>query len=241
MHYIRTFKNNYDIDIVVDFTDNIDYVQSSGLDWIEIGEQNAENGNYFYNGKVISVDSDDYSIIENLINEKEDPLRIEREAIQAELDALAEAEILAALENLVMEEPTDFIPPEPPDPNDEGAVAAAEQSGKVDPRKFTKPMATPILGVESTESNLRDWERNYLNISSLISALSDEKYSEITNNVVIFDPAHEFPDGFTQTHFPFPDDTVIDYIDHLKAVKQTYKDLLDTICTDLNLPPIPEA
>lgn len=241
MHYIRTFKNNYDIDIVIDFTDNFDFMQSSGLDWIEIGDQEAENGNYFYNGEVISLGSDNYSIIQNLIDEKEEPLRIERERIQSELDALAEAEALAALENLVMEEPIDFIPPEPPDPNDDEAVAAAEQSGAVDPRKFKRPIAAPILGVESTESNLRDWERNYLNISSIISALESKNYSEITNNVVIFGPAHEFPDGFTQTHFPFPDDTVDEYIDHLKAVKQTYRDLLDTICTDLNLPPIPEA
>jgi len=70
MYYIRTFKNEYGIDIIIDATENSDFVQSSGLDWIEVANQEAENGNYFYDGKVISVDSDDYSIIQNLIDQK---------------------------------------------------------------------------------------------------------------------------------------------------------------------------
>jgi hypothetical protein len=241
MYYIRTFKNEYGIDIIIDATENSDFVQSSGLDWIEVANQEAENGNYFYDGKVISVDSDDYSIIQNLIDQKEEPLRIERERIQAELDALAEAEALAALENLVMEEPTDFIPPKPPDPNDEEAVAAAEQSGAVDPRKFKKPEVYPILGVESNEKSMEDWTIRYNNLSSVISALQNNEYQEVVNNVVIFDPPHEFPDGFTQSHFPFPEDTVDDYIQFLIGTKQEHKNLLDRICSDLNLPPIQEA
>lgn len=242
MYYIRTTKNNYDIDVIIDVTNNLDFVQSSGLDWIEIGENQAENGNYYYDGKIISVDSEDYVIIENIIKDIEEPARIERERIQAELDAIAEEEFKKFLEEQekLQEEPTDFIPPEPPDPKDAEAIAAAENAGALDPRKFKKPTPAPILGVESTESNLRDWERNYKNMSFLIDTLNSQNLT-VENNVVIFDPELEFPDGHTQKYFPFPEDTVQEYIAYLVAVKQTYKDLLDTICSDLNLPPVAEA
>lgn len=239
MYYIRTIKNNYDIDVVIDVTDNADFVQTSGLDWIEIGDIQAENGNYYHDGKIISVDSDDYVIIENIIKEYEDPARLERERLEVEFQENFEKEIEEFFRTQSFEEPTDFIPPEPPDPTDAESIAAAEQSGAVDPRKFSKPTAPPILGVESTESNLRDWERNYKNISFLINSLISENPS-VVNNVATFDVELEFPDGHKQKYFPFPEEDISGYIQHLSAVKQTYRDLLDTICTDLNLPPIPE-
>lgn len=239
MYYIRTIKNNYDIDVVIDVTDNTDFVQTSGLDWIEIGNVQAENGNYYYDGKIISVDSDDYVIIENIIREYEEPARLERERLEAEFEENAKKEIEEFFESQTLEEPTDFIPPEPPDPNDSEAIAALESSGALDPRKLKKPTPYPILGVESTESNLRDWENNYKNISFLINTLNSQDLT-IENNVVVFDPELEFPDGHTQKYFAFPEDTVQEYIAYLVAVKQTYRDLLDNICSDLNLPPIPE-
>lgn len=246
MFYIRTIKNRYDIDIIIDSTDNQEFVQTSGLDWIELSPEitsSPENGLYYYDGKVISTDSPEYDeIIVPIIDSFEEPLRIEREEREAKEQEEYELLLSQQFEELLdTEPPTDFIPPEPPDPTDEEAIAAAEAAGAVDPRSLPNPGAYPILGVESTEENLRDWEKNYLNISSLISALSANDYLKIANNVVIFDPAHEFPDGHTQSHFPFPEDNVDGYIQHLTAVKQTYKDLLDKICTDLNLPPVPEA
>lgn len=239
MYYIRTIKNNYDIDVVIDVTDNTDFVQTSGLDWIEIGNVQAENGNYYYDGKIISVDSDDYVIIENIIREYEEPARLERERLEAEFEENAKKEIEEFFESQTLEEPTDFIPPEPPDPTDEEAIAAIEAAGAIDPRKLKKPTPYPILGVESTESNLRDWENNYKNISYLINNLNSGNI-KVENNVVIFDPELEFEDGHKQKYFPFPEDTVEEYISYLIAVRQTYRDLLDTICSDLNLPPIPE-
>lgn len=239
MYYIRTVKNNYDIDVVIDVTNNSDFVQTSGLEWIEIGDVQAENGNYYHDGKIISVDSDDYVIVENIIKEYEEPARLERERLEAEFEEISKREIEEFFENQKSEEPTDFIPPEPPDPTDAEAIAAVESAGAVDPRNFTPPKAYPILGVESTQSNLRDWERNYKNISFLINSLNSENPT-VVNNVAIFDPELEFPDGHKQSHFPFPEKDISGYVQHLIAVKQTYRDLLDNICSDLNLPPIPE-
>jgi len=239
MYYIRTIKNNYDIDVVIDVTDNTDFVQTSGLDWIEIGNIQAENGNYYYDGKIISVDSDDYVIIENIIRESEEPERLERERLEREFEENAQNEIQEFFENQLLENTTDDTAPEPPDPLDDEAIAAAESAGAVDPRNFTRPKAYPILGVESNESNLRDWERNYKNISFSINSLNSGNFT-VVDNVAIFDPELEFPDGHKQSHFPFPEDDVNGYIQHLIDVRQTYRDLLDTICTDLNLPPIPE-
>jgi hypothetical protein len=239
MYYIRTIKNNYDIDVVIDVTDNTDFVQTSGLEWIEIGNTQSENGNYYYDGKIISVDSEDYVIIENIIKEYEEPARLERERLEKEFEENTQKEIQEFFENQLLENTTDDTAPEPPDPLDADAIAAAEAAGAVDPRNFTTPKAYPILGVQSTESNFRDWERNYKNISFLINSLNSENPT-VVNNVAIFDPELEFPDGHKQSNFPFPEDDINGYIQHLIAVRQTYRDLLDTICTDLNLPPIPE-
>jgi len=239
MMWIRTIKNKYNLDVIIDSTGDEEFTKTSGLNWIMIDENVSnfpENGAYFCDNKVIPINSDDYEkIIVPRINEFEEPLRIEREKIiQEETEKiLLELEKLNSIEP---EEPTDFIPPQSPDPKDAEKIQELSEKGLLDPRKFPKPTAHPILDVESTEENFEIWYEKYLNLSSLIDALVNKKYSDIVENVVIFDPPHKFPCGVEQSNFAFPEDTVEEYIDYLSQVRSTHKDLLDTICGDLGLP-----
>lgn len=249
MSYIRTIKSNYDLDIVIDVTDNQDFVQTSGLDWIDIGDQSAENGNYYHEGSIISVDSDNYSVIENIIFEAEEPERIERDRIKAEEDAalLAYLESDEFLEEIKLtegyiapEEGPEFTPPAtPPDPLDAAAIAAAEASGAVDPRTLELP-APPVFDTPEVinEEVYQRWLSDYNNISVLSNALVSASYNEVSENVVIFTPGLEFPDGNIQTHFPFPEATVEDYAAYVASVKLERKRVLDIICEYLGKPQV---
>ena len=86
MFYIRTEKNIYDLDIVIDVSDNKDFVETSGLSWVEIQQEEPPAiGMYYYEGKFISIDSEDYKIIEDIIFEFEEPKRIVREKEEQKL------------------------------------------------------------------------------------------------------------------------------------------------------------
>lgn len=103
--YIRTITDQYDFNIVIDVTDNEVFVNTTGFDWVNIGELTAKNGDFFYNNKIISPDSEDYTLIEEILFEKvevenivireAENLRLLQE--QKELEA-AEAEAAAASE-----------------------------------------------------------------------------------------------------------------------------------------------
>lgn len=216
MYYIRIEKNNYDIDIVIDVTDNEEFVTTSGLSWISIDTEKApEIGNYFYNEKFISLDSEDYKIIENIIFKHEEVLRIAREKEQEKINQ--------ELEKLQKETSIDLPPPKLP------------ELEPIDPRDLPKPIAGPIIGVEINLENYDHWKNSNANLNILINAL-ETKNPIVENKIAKFDPPITFPDGAIQPEFAFPEDTIEEYINYLKQTDSYQKELLVRMRTYLGIP-----
>ena len=242
MIYIRTIKNSYDIDIIIDSTNNQRFVETTGLEWICLPDDVdtlPENGSYYYEGKIIPLNSEDYDkIISPIINEIEEPLRIQREKEEQRLKEEFELEFeskMLEIQSNDEDEPESLFPVVPPDPLDIEEIERLKSLGAIDPRDMPPPTTIEFADVESTKENLEEWKEKYYNLCALVDALESKSYSEIVDNVVIFDPPLEFPCGVEQSHFPFPEETVDGYLGHLIKVKENYITLLDKMCSDLNL------
>jgi hypothetical protein len=207
MYYIRTEKNNYNIDIVIDVTDNEHFVQTSGLSWIETDvDISPQIGDYYYNNKFINLQSEDYKIIENIIFEYEEIKRIEREA--------EEERIRLEIERQMHENPIEPAPPE-----------LTIDAPLIDPRTLPKPVPGPLIGIEITMQNYEHWSNANANTNVLINAL-ETKNPVVEDRIAKFDPPIEFPDGVIQSEFAFPDDSLGEYIDYLKQTDFYQKELL---------------
>lgn len=219
MFYIRTEKNYYDIDVVIDVSIDENFVISSGLSWIRVDNQEIpEIGNYYYEGKFISLNSEDYKIIENIIFEQEEVKRLEREA--------EEERIRQEIEKQLSENSIELPPQE-----------INEEPKLIDPRTLPKPKAGPIIGIEINTENYNHWKSANDNLLVLIDAL-ETKNPVVEDNVAKFNPPVEFPDGTTQSEFAFPDDTFEEYIDYLKQTEFYQKELLSRMRNYLGIPEI---
>ena len=220
MFYIRTEKNIYGLDIVIDVSDNKDFVKTSGLSWVEIQQEEPPAiGMYYYEGKFISIDSEDYKIIEDIIFEFEEPKRIEREKEEQRLLEEYQERIQKEMEEL----------PPPPEP-----ITIEEIKEKIE--NIPKPVAKPIEDVESTQENYEQWTIILKNLECSISAYDSGNYSVEDDIVVIFNPPIEFPNGITQEQTILPPSmTIEDQIEHLKENKNYVLELIERIKTDLKI------
>ena len=220
MFYIRTEKNIYGLDIVIDVSDNKDFVETSGLSWVEIQQEEPPAiGMYYYEGKFISIDSEDYKIIEDIIFEFEEPKRIEREKEEQKLLEEYQERIQKEMEEL----------PPPPEP-----ITIEEIKEKIE--DLPKPVAKPIEDVESTQENYEQWTIILKNLECSISAYDSGNYSVEDDIVVIFNPPIEFPNGITQEQTILPTSmTIEDQIEHLKENKNYVLELIERIKTDLKI------
>jgi len=220
MYFIRTEKNNYGIDIIIDVTDDTDFVSNTNLNWIQINSEiKPEIGNYFHEEKIISMNSEDYSIIQEIIFEQEEIVRIEREKEQERIFQ----EILKA-----QEEQSQNTDPSP-DPLE------VDLMPPVDPRTLPKPVPGPIVGIEINMENYDHWKNANVNLNALINAL-ETKNPTVEDKIAKFDPPLEFPDRTTQSEFGFPDDSVEEYIDYLKQTDFYQKQLLTRMKSYLGIP-----
>jgi hypothetical protein len=225
MFYIRTEKNIYGLDIVIDVSDNKDFVKTSGLSWVEIQQEEPPAiGTYYYQDKFIPIDSDDYKIIEDIIFEFEEPKRIEREEEEQKLLEEYQERIRKEMEELELEE----LPP-PPEP-----IPIEEIKERIE--DLPKPVAKPIEDVESTQENYEQWTIILKNLECSISAYDSGNYSVEDDIVVIFNPPIEFSDGITEEQVILPPSTTIeDQIEYLKEHKNHVLDLIERIKTDLKI------
>lgn len=227
MFYIRTEKNIYGLDIVIDVSDNKDFVKTSGLSWVEIQQEEPPAiGMYYYEGKFISIDSEDYKIIEDIIFEFEEPKRIEREKEEQRLLEEYQERIQKEIEERQELEKELLLPLEPI-----SIEVIKEEIGDL-----PKPVAKPIEDVESTQENYKQWTIILKNLECSISAYDSGNYSVEDDIVVIFNPPIEFPNGITQEQTILPPSmTIEDQIEHLKENKNYVLELIERIKTDLKI------
>ena len=81
MYYIRTKKNKYDIDVIIDVTSDSTFKSHTSLEWkdADIASPGPIVGHYWHGGKSIGLDSADYSEIQTIINSVEEPIKVERD------------------------------------------------------------------------------------------------------------------------------------------------------------------
>jgi hypothetical protein len=104
MTFVRTITDKYGIEIIIDTTDNEDFVKIHSSDWKEI-PNTATPGDFYHNGKAISTSDDDYSLIQEIIfnevekenvilraHEEEERLKEEQERAAAQLELEKEEE-----------------------------------------------------------------------------------------------------------------------------------------------------
>jgi hypothetical protein len=215
MYYIRTEKNNYDLDIIIDTTDDENFVNTSGLDWILVNSTEIpQKGSYFYDGKIITLDSEDYKIIENIIFESEEPNRIVRDEEYKKL--IEEFEKLK--EQMILEEENNL------------------ENFKEDVlNNLPKPIASPIEGIDSTIENYNIWKDNLSNLEIMVNYYDSGNHT-VEDNVITFNPPIEFPGGTIQESVVLPYSmTFEDQHEYLKKHKEYVKELLDRIKDDLQI------
>lgn len=226
MFYIRTEKNKYNIDVIIDVCDNAEFVNSTNLDWIELNvKQKPENGNYYYDGKIIPLDSDDYSIIENIIFEYEEPLREERDK---NLPIIIEEEN-NDLENILDVVVENIDTPPPPSPEE----ISWEQKQEI--LQLEKPKLNTYDVVESNQENLELFEFSLENIEKTISAYDSGNFT-FSDNEVTFNPPIEYNNGMVEKKVIIPLSLTLEgQIQHLKDQREQMVILLDRIKKDLEI------
>lgn len=225
MFYIRTDKNKYNIDVIIDVCDNVEFVNSTNLPWIEVDvEKKPENGNYYYDGKIISIGSDDYSIIENIIFEYEEPLREERDK---NLPIIPEED--DNLENIfdIVNENNQILPPEKP------PEITEEQKQEI--LQLERPKLNTYDEVESNQENLELFEFGLENIGRTISAYDSGNFT-FSDNEVVFNPPIEYSNGQIEEKVIIPlSISLEEQIQHLKNQREQMIILIDRIKKDLQI------
>lgn len=202
--YVRTQKNKYDLDVVIDATGDAEYAAATAnLDWTRLSKLDSipPNGAYILDGNVITVDSDNYSLIADIIFNKEEEYKLEN-GISTEIEQLPDEIEYATSDAFDVETKSDDT--------DYG-----------DGRNMPKPMALPILGVEPTPENYNHWWYNLQDIKALIYSLENNLVSD-TDRIATLSSAPNYAVRFdghipdTKLEYPYPDDTLAEYIDFLK-------------------------
>ena len=226
--YIRTITDQYDFNIVIDVTDNEEFVNTTGFDWINIGDLTAKNGDFFYDNKIISHESEDYTIIEEvmfekveanniIIREEEEKKRQQAEQewaeevarAEAENEAIAVAERAAAAAELAAK--PEVLPEHlrPVPENFEEVLATIPKPKLIDYREEFKD-------VDVTVELLKEWVAKNKEMTKFVAALSTATQD---GKKVVFNPAYvrnagtELEETLEWMYMPW--DTVTEYYEHM--------------------------
>lgn len=232
--HIRCITNKYNLNVVIDVCEDTDFARlTANLDWIDI-DGTAKPGDYYYNNKIISLDSDNYNIIEGIIHQAEEADRIAREAevaaqIAAEEARLAEMQKLSEAEDEVIAEPVEILVHKLPD-----------DVTKVKQEILSHPIPAPVNYFNDPQpekfllSDLDAWDHRVIESNRLISAVESSTWND---HVVTFDPPHRIAPG---TEFEaireydiVPHKSKADYVSYLKATAENIKKYRDYVAAQL--------
>lgn len=234
--YVRTDKNLYGLDIIIDVSDNDHFVQTSGLDWINIDNSYSPKiGDYWYQDNVISPGDDNYNLIEKIIFDVEEEKRLVREAEEKQFEEdqaklLAQALDDAEKSDLMLDSPPPIIPEEPP-------TIDLVEFVKSLPRPTLIPLSEVLKDEQKTPELLEEWTRKNNELVKLIGAVVNSTRFE--DQKVYFDPLlvenQGTPEEYTREFMLIPDSTKEEYLEHLRAVDADQKEFLTSLKTELGL------
>ncbi len=250
MYYIRTKKNKYDIDVIIDVTTDSTYKNHTSLEWkdADIAAPGPTIGHYWYNGKSIGLESSDYSIIQKVIDDIEEPLIAQRAAdpeipatpdvVDPELTLFPGVGASVLAQELTVKEQMDLA----------RAVGKSKAEDR-DPLKTFEPSQ-----LVSDQPNYNRIAKELSNIKVMVAGFSSS--SNYTLNVaskdtefttVTFDPALTFTAekdengdavGISTFIIPPGDDdngNIDDYIQYWSDLEAKYQAINDTMESDLGL------
>ncbi len=201
--YIRTNLISNNLYFVVDIMNDVNYVNSTNLEWTEINNQSVSLGDYLYNGEFISTQNTEKynSIVAPILYEMEEDYKkknnitVPDPTIQQNSDE-SESFTAATVEPLVMNVNTNLRNSIPP------------------------PTARDIASIPGISLDI-----NHYNQYKLIKEKVDASRTRIQNNsgvsintsskIITFDPILTFSDGETQQYANYVESNATDYAAYL--------------------------
>lgn len=211
--FIRTITDRNSLNIVVEVSNDVDYVNSTAFEWTEIPNQDVNIGDYYYNDSVIHVNSPEYdSIISPIVFAGEEEFKKQQG--------------LSVPETPVEEDPVVTVSASPPTIEVEPATPSAD---------LPPPMLPDYSNEPLTEENLREWEKTNANVSLYLNRLKGKGVTFV-NNKVTFSPPLEYPGGTVQSEFYAVGHTSLnDLISYIEQVNTLQTNLIERIKRQLNI------
>ena len=250
MYFIRTKKNKYDIDVIVDVTSDVAYKDTTAFTWTEVDlpSPGPQVGHYWLNGKSIGLDSTDYSEVQAVINSVEEPLRISREAAEVTAEStLPEIEVKAIPGTGGASARAEFL-------NSKSQMEIAKNTGKSDATINDPVNVDSPEDLVSTTANYDHYVKQLASIDVMVAGLSSSSNYTLTpaateadQTVLTFDPPLVFQnqnaDGtdVSVTDFVVPPgdvgsgNDISDYIQYWTDLRAKVLALKDKMKTDLGL------
>ena len=218
--YIRVQKDKYDLDIVIDVSNNQLFVETSGLEWIEI-IGNPTPGDYYYQGKFIADHDGEYTTIQQVIHQLEE----ERKTAEGIVTGEPQPEGVVNQDE-VQEEPNPVMPTE------------QQWVAPPPPTVHAEPLPQDVLE-PSTAENLNRWQENNRNHKKLIERLqSGTGFTINSDHYIVFTPPLVYENTTNDETYEhhkslMMDDTVEEYLEYLLEMDTMQLALIARIQSEL--------
>lgn len=232
--YFTTKTNKYGIKVIEHTTSeaNVDFVNSSGLAWLEVDEEliMPETGDYWFEGRVIKPGSDDY-------NENIAPIIHEAREVENAIILQQEAELQAEKDRLLAEQEEGAGEPTFPEP-DPAVLDISEQ--KIIAKQARKPVYIPIREQEEippyTQETLDKYTEILADTGRMIHGIEND--TDPDPDIVRFPEPITFLDGTPEEHtleyIVLADEDKADYLSHWRIVQADQQAFVDFLTARLS-------
>lgn len=233
MRYFTTITNNYGLKVVEHTMSegNADFVNSTGLAWLEVDEEITmpETGDYWFDGRIVKPGSDDYN--DNIAPVIHEAVELENVVI-AQKAAEAEAERLRILAEQEAGAGEDI-----PIETDPVVLDLAEQ--KILAKQARKPVYIPIREQEEippyTQETLDMYTEILADTKRMIAGIEND--TDPDPDVVRFPEPITFLDGTPEEHtleyIVLADEDKADYLAHWRVVEADQQAFVDFLTARL--------
>lgn len=221
--FIRTLTDRNNLEIVIEISNDLDFVNSTAVEWKQISDQSVEIGDYFYNNEIISPNSQTYdTIIAPVIQAGEEEFK-KQTGLSVPEEPPVDLEELERLHNeqqIVIE----TLPVEEP------IIQSGPEINR--PEGFESPPLPKVPDYSDehlTAENLTQWININNNVELYLNKLKSSDVSMIDGKV-IFAPPLTYPDGTVQSEFYAIEHSDLQHlIDYITQVDVKQKELIARI------------
>lgn len=218
--FIRTIDDKNNLKIIVEISNDADYVNSNSFEWVEIPDQDVNIGDYYYNNSVISPNSPEYdSVISPIVFDKEEEYKRAVGLSAPTLDPV---------------NPEDFSDPAPAAPTTFLVEPVpGEDPLTIEPLNPGPPQVPDLSNEPSTPENLTRWMETNNNVILYLNKLKSNEVTMVGNKIS-FNPPLQYPDGTVQSEFLTIHPDLDDLVSFIEQVDASQKGLIARIKRELN-------